>query len=78
MAKLINQDEAITYRQSIADPIIRGMVTHGHRLALLHGDTMTCDGDFDVLFFTKLLEIFFQDKPHKEYKHQRETACPLL
>ena len=61
MAHLINQERAVEFRQSIADPIVRAMVTHGHRIILIENSEPP-DADFDMLFFSRVLEIFFRDR----------------
>lgn len=60
MTQLINQDLAQQFRASIADPIVRGLCTTAFSQLLLTEEEY--DGDFDVLFYTKMIYELVKDK----------------
>lgn len=49
----LNCDEACDFRQTIADPIVRYMCTKAYEKLLMTKEHF--DGDFDILFYTKLV-----------------------
>jgi hypothetical protein len=60
MTQLLNQDLAQQYRASIKDPIVRGLCTTAFTQLLVTDETF--DGDFDVLFYTKMIHELIKDK----------------
>ena len=57
---LLNQTEAQKYRQSIDDPVVRGICLQGFSEILMSEEQF--DGDFDMLFFTKMIHALVRDK----------------
>ncbi len=57
--RYLNQDEALNYRNSIEDPVIRISVCSIRQFSIFN---FNCDGQFDVLFYMKLVYELFKNK----------------
>jgi hypothetical protein len=60
MAKFINQDQAAVYRQSIEDPIVRGLCYEATTHLMMN--EVEFDGDFDMLFHLKMIHMLVKNK----------------
>ena len=61
MGKLINHRQAKEYLDTIRDPIVRALIQHAYG-QIFAGAPMPFEGEFDLLFFYKLLEAFLHDR----------------
>jgi hypothetical protein len=61
MGKLINQEKAKAYWDTISDPIVRAVIQHAHSL-LFTGPATNFEGEFDLLLFYKTLEALLHDR----------------
>lgn len=75
--KLLNQTEAQEFRASIKDPVVRGLCLQGFSQLLTSDERF--DGDFDVLFFTKMIYALVSDKEELiEQLSGRGTGDPFM
>jgi hypothetical protein len=61
MGKLINHDKAKAYLDSIDDPVVQALIQHAYSQIFV-GKSMEFEGDFDLLFFFKILGRFLHDR----------------
>ena len=61
MKKFINYEEAIDFNNQIEDPIVRELVTRAYGTLIFELSPIKVDGQFDLLFFFKVLEKFLSD-----------------
>jgi hypothetical protein len=61
MGKLINHQKAKAYLDSIGDPIIQALMEHAYSQIFV-GTPTDFEGEFDLLFFFKILEAFLHDR----------------
>jgi hypothetical protein len=62
MGKLINHDKAMEYLDSIADPIVQSLIQYGYGKIFMDDLIRGLEGDFDLLFFFKTLEVLLRDR----------------
>ncbi len=58
--RYLNQDEALNYRNSIEDPVIKDFCMQAYGNLVF--SNFNCDGQFDVLFYMKLVYELFKNK----------------
>ena len=61
MGKLINHQKAKAYLDSIGDPIVQALMEHAYSQIFV-GTTPEFEGEFDLLFFFKILQAFLHDR----------------
>lgn len=61
MGKLINHQKAKAYLDSISDPIVQALMEHAYSQIFL-GTDAEFEGEFDLLFFFKILEALLYDR----------------
>jgi hypothetical protein len=60
MGKLINHREAVAYLATIGDPIVQALIEHAYSQIFV--GTKEFEGEFDLLFFFKIMEGFLHDR----------------
>jgi hypothetical protein len=61
MGQLINHEKAVAYLETIDDPIVRALIEHAYTQIFV-GTPKDLEGEFDLLFFFKILESFLHDR----------------
>jgi hypothetical protein len=61
MGKLVNHEKAKAYLDTISDPIVQTLIQHAHSL-LCTGPSTDFEGEFDLLFYYRLLESLLGDR----------------
>lgn len=61
MGKLIRHEEAKAYWDTIADPIVQALIQHAYSQIFV-GTPIEFEGEFDLLFFFKIMESFLRDR----------------
>ena len=61
MGKLINHEQANAYLENVADPIVQALIEHAYSQIFV-GTPTEFEGEFDLLFFFKILEGFLHDR----------------
>ncbi len=61
MARLINHDKAKEFWDTISDPIVQALIQYAHCL-IFTKVPYDFEGEFDLLYFYKILEAFLRDR----------------
>lgn len=72
MGHLVNQKEAMEFVLSIDDGVVGRLVGEAYTTVLHSG--IELDGDFDMLFFSKVLAEFLKDREERIRNLQGEFA----
>ena len=62
MEQFINKDEAIQFCKQIEDPIVRELVMDAYGTLIFKVAPVEVKGQFDLLFFFKVMEAFLRDR----------------
>ena len=61
MGKLINHQKAKAYWDTIPDPVVQALIQQAYN-QIFAGRPIEFEGEFDLLFFYKILESFLRDR----------------
>lgn len=62
MSSFINKEKAMEYLETIQDPIVRGLILRAYATLIFEVNPCPVEGQFDLLFFFHVLEMFLRDR----------------